>query len=98
MELGEKLYQGDLTKASTGDDFGRPANRWEYQAKEIGTFADKADHTFTAKVTSKELYDASGQDCHRQLYDWTVCLNGEPVEVRRRRPVRQQGRRRCRLC
>ena len=46
VELGEKLYQGDLTKASEEDDFGRPATKWEYQAKEIGTFADKADYVF----------------------------------------------------
>src|SRR5699024_4892588 len=37
VELGEKLYQGDLTKKEDQDDFGRPANIWEYQGKEVGT-------------------------------------------------------------
>ena len=40
VELGEKLYQGDLTRDDKGyDDFERPATVWEYQGREIGTFA-----------------------------------------------------------
>ena len=41
VELGEKLYQGDLTKDEDQDDFGRPANIWEYQAKEVGTLCGR---------------------------------------------------------
>ena len=33
VELGEKLYSGDLTKEDGYDDFGRPATVWDYQAK-----------------------------------------------------------------
>ena len=80
VELGEKLYQGDLTKASEEDDFGRPATKWEYQAKEIGTFADKADHVFTDSVTSKELYDAVGKTATGAKYDWSVAVNGDYVD------------------
>ncbi|MFR4562228.1 MAG: hypothetical protein ACLT5P_14160, partial [Flavonifractor plautii] len=76
VELGEKLYSGDLTKEDGYDDFGRPATVWDYQAKEIGTFAEKADHTFTAKVTSKELYNEVGKTA-TDSYKWTVSFNGE---------------------
>ena len=79
VELGEKLYQGDLTKEDGYDDFGRPATVWDYQAKEIGTFAEKADHTFTAKVTSKELYNEVGKTA-TDSYKWTVSFNGETVK------------------
>ena len=79
VELGEKLYQGDLTKEEGYDDFGRPANIWEYQSKEIGTFADKADYTYTAKVTSKALYNDLGKTAVDN-YDWAVSLNGESVD------------------
>ena len=79
VELGEKLYNGDLTKKRTTDDFGRPANQWEYQAKEVGTYPDSADHTFTAKVTSKKLYDAIGKTA-AEKYDMNVYFNGEKVE------------------
>ena len=79
VELGEKLYDGDLTKDRDGDDFGRPANKWEYQAKEVGTYADKADHTFTAKVTGKALYNAIGKTA-AENYDMKVYFNGDPVD------------------
>ncbi|MGI5934755.1 MAG: S-layer homology domain-containing protein [Lawsonibacter sp.] len=80
VELGEKLYQGDLTKASEKDDFGRPATKWEYQAKEIGTFADKADYVFTDSVTSKELYDVVGKTATGAKYDWYVAVDGDYVD------------------
>ena len=91
VELGEKLYQGDLTldsaegepngaKAPNLDVFGRPANTWEYQAKEIGTYADDADYTFTDKVTSKELYDVVGSTAASRNYSWTVTVDGETVD------------------
>ena len=79
VELGEKLYQGDLTKDEDQDDFGRPANIWEYQAKEVGTYADEADYTFTAKVTSKNLYNTVGKTA-AENYDWSVYVNGAEVK------------------
>lgn len=80
MELGEKLYQGELKKDDdTTDDLGRPATVWEYQGKEIGTFAETADHTFTAKVTSKALYDEVGKTA-AEKYSWNVYLNGESID------------------
>ena len=79
VELGEKLYQGDLTKEEVQDAFGRPATQWEYQAKEIGTYADEADTVFTSKVTSKALYDAVGRTATGSDYTWYVSVNGDPV-------------------
>ena len=79
VQLGEKLYQGDLTKEEGYDDFGRPANVWEYQSKEIGTFAKTADYTYTAKVTSKALYNEVGKTA-TDNYEWTVSFNGESVK------------------
>ena len=83
VELGEKLYQGDLTRENFveddyTDEFGRPASHWEYQADEIGTFADKADYVFTAKVTSKALYNAIGKTA-AEYKNWDVSINGESV-------------------
>ena len=80
VELGEKLYQGELKKDDdTTDDLGRPATVWEYQGKEIGTFAETADHTFTAKVTSKALYDEVGKTA-AEKYSWNVYVNGESID------------------
>ena len=80
VELGEKLYNGDLTKEENGrDDFGRLANIWECQANEIGTFADSETYTFTSKVTSKDLYDAIGRTA-MDYPTWNVFVDGEEVD------------------
>lgn len=78
VELGEKLYNGDLKKNTTGDNFKRPGSVWSYKSTEIGKYADSADGEWTAKVTNKALYDAAGSDAYDN-YKWTVYKNGEQV-------------------
>lgn len=75
VELGEKLYSGDLKKADNGDNFGRPGSTWTYKSTEIGKYADSADGEWTAKVTNKALYNAAGSDAYDN-YKWTVYRNG----------------------
>lgn len=76
VELGEKLYSGDLKKASSGDDFNRPGSTWTYKSNEIGKYADSADGEWTAKVTNKALYEAAGSAAYDN-YKWSVYRNGE---------------------
>lgn len=78
VELGEKLYNGDLKKADNGDNFNRPGSGWTYKSTEIGKYADGADGEWTAKVTNKALYDAAGTDAY-DSYKWTVYQNGSKV-------------------
>lgn len=78
VELGEKLYNGDLKKADTGDNFNRPGSVWSYKSTEIGKYADSADGEWTAKVTNKALYDAAGSDAYDN-YTWFVYRNGDEV-------------------
>ena len=78
VELGEKLYNGDLKKADTGDNFNRPGSVWSYKSTEIGKYADSADGEWTAKVTNKALYDAAGSDAYDN-YTWSVYRNGDKV-------------------
>ena len=75
VELGEKLYSGDLKKASSGDDFNRPGSTWTYKSNEIGKYADSADGEWTAKVTNKALYEAAGSAAYDN-YKWSVYRNG----------------------
>lgn len=75
VELGEKLYSGDLKKSSSGDDFQRPGSTWTYKSNEIGKYADSADGEWTAKVTNKALYDAAGSTAY-DTYKWSVYRNG----------------------
>ncbi len=60
QQLCEKLYGTDLKLTDTTDDFGRPAVRWTYKAKEVGKYANEADATYTAEVKSKDIYSDLG--------------------------------------
>ena len=81
VELGEKLYNGDLKKDDDAtDDFQRPATTWSYKSAEIGTYADSVDGEWTAKVTNKALYSAAGSSAYDN-YDWEVYRNGVQVKT-----------------
>ncbi len=55
VELGEKIYK-DLKKLSTTDAFMRSATEWKLKAASIGTYADKADATYTAATKISAIY------------------------------------------
>ena len=55
IELGEKLYK-NLKKISTSDAFARPATKWTWKSETVGTYADDADLTYTAKVEAGDIY------------------------------------------
>lgn len=44
-ELGEDLFDGDLTKYSARDDLGRPATRWDWKGEKVGVYAETASQT-----------------------------------------------------
>ena len=79
VELGEKLYNGDLKlDEDTTDVFGRPARTWSYEGEEIGTFAQKEllAAEFTTAVTGKELYDVVGKTAYDK-YDFESYVDGK---------------------
>ena len=78
VQLGEKLYQGDLEKEPVADDFGRPATLWTYNSQEVGTFSDSADTSWTTTVSERTLYQSAGSAAYNN-YAWSVYRNGEPV-------------------
>ena len=78
VELGEKLYNGDLKlDEDTTDVFGRPARTWSYEGEEIGTFAQKEllAAEFTTAVSGKELYDVVGKTAYDN-YDFVSYVDG----------------------
>ena len=61
VQLGEKLYDGDLKKGDSAPDaFGRTSNQWKYKTSEVGTYAKEADATYTSEVKSEDLYKDLG--------------------------------------
>ena len=76
VELGERLYQGDLSlNDDTTDNFGAPANRWTYRNSEIGTYAEAADYVFDGTVKSSEMNDAVGNTVVDD-YRWEILVDG----------------------
>lgn len=83
-QLAEQLYNNDLKMyADKSDDFGRPATKWTYKTSTVGTYGDKADATYTNKVTKDTMYDLIGKDVYDDLKattaTLTVVVDGKPV-------------------
>ncbi|NBI69382.1 hypothetical protein D1646_21990, partial [Pseudoflavonifractor sp. 60] len=92
IELGEKLYNGQLKLNDDAvDEFGRPANYWEYNAKKMGTYVkrDLIQAEYTEKVTGKMLFTELGRDLVNDIdtqtkagkFDYTlsIYIDGEAV-------------------
>ena len=60
MQFAE-LYFTDLTKRpGTADEFERPSTTWRLKSRDIGTYADEADVTYTASVELGDIYSDLG--------------------------------------
>ena len=75
LQLGEKLYKGDLKFAERDDDFGAPASKWTYKTSDVGTYADAPDATYTDKVTKGTIYTLLGKDVVDDLAAGNAKLN-----------------------
>ena len=51
-----QAYFGKLKGSTAEDDFGRPATKWTWKNKEVGTYAKDADATYTAQVKTGDIY------------------------------------------
>ena len=77
IQLGEELYDGDLSLDYSTDVFGRPAYVWEYDSKEIGTYLDETNMIaeYTAGVSGKEMYELLTRNTVN-YYDLEVVVDG----------------------
>ena len=53
-------YFNKLVKTKTTDEFARPATKWTNKGDKIGTYADKADATYTKNVKLGDIYKDLG--------------------------------------
>ena len=84
IELGEKLYNGDLKLNNNATDpFGRPSRYWEFDGKEIGTYAKKEmlKEEYTVEVTGKALYDLIGKATIDDTKNWDFNLYVDGVSL-----------------
>ena len=80
VDLGEKLYRGDLQRFENAqDEFGRPGTTWRYKTSDIGTYADEATAVYTAKVTKGTLFSLIGRNNYNGLNASTLSVyqNGQ---------------------
>ena len=56
--LMTKLFGSDLKATDTYDNFGRPATKWTYKNKSVGTYAADPKETFTKAATGDDIYNA----------------------------------------
>ena len=77
IQLGEELYDGDLSLDYSTDVFGRPAYLWAYDSKEIGTYLDETNMIaeYTEGVTGKDLYELLTRNTVAN-YDLEVVVDG----------------------
>ena len=75
VDLGEKLYRGDLQRFENAqDEFGRPGTTWRYKTNDIGTYADEATAVYTAKVTKGTLFSLVGRSNVNNLNATTLSV------------------------
>ena len=56
VELGEKLYDGDLVLTKSDKDaLGRPGHTWTYDDDKIDTYADSAKLVYTESVSASDM-------------------------------------------
>ena len=79
MQFAEKFFK-DLTTKKTTDDFGRPASIWKIKNKEVGTYTDDADATYTAEVKGKTIYSDLNVDLDET--EWYASVDGVEKELK----------------
>ena len=55
MQFCEQNAKDLKLTAKTTDDFGAPANTWEYKSEDIGDYAKDAEFTFTSEVKKADM-------------------------------------------
>ena len=71
-------YFNKLVKSETTDVFSRPATKWTNKGDKIGTYADKADVTYTKNVELGDIYKDLGMTQKDSAAK--VFYNGEPAK------------------
>ena len=60
-QFAEKYFTDLEKNTSDSDAFMRPANQWDYDGEDVGTYAQTPDLTYTAKVKGEDIYKALGK-------------------------------------
>ena len=79
VQLGEKLYDGDLKLTSSTDAFGQPAKTWKYETTEIDTYTSAPDEVLKNGTSYGDLYTTLGKTVVENINTFQLFIDG--VEV-----------------
>ena len=85
IQLGEQLYDGKLKLNNNDQDvFGRPARKWEYDGRGIGTYAktELLDKEYVGSVSGKDLRDLLGNAVLDQNSEYDVYCYIDGIETK----------------
>ena len=74
LQFAEKYFP-DLKGTTESDDYGRPATTWKVKSKEVGTYANTPNLTYTDEVKGKAIYADLGKGKIKND-DITLYVNG----------------------
>ena len=79
VQFGEQYFE-KLTRTDDTDDFGRPASKWTYDKKDVGTYVnyDLLVSEYTTKVKGGNVYSDIGSVAAD--YDLTYYVDGVKLE------------------
>ena len=79
VQFGEQYFE-KLTRTDDTDDFGRPASKWTYDKKDVGTYVnyDLLVSEYTTKVKGGNVYSDIGSVAAD--YDLTYWVDGVKLE------------------
>ena len=60
VQFAEEYFNKLKKFGDVSDEFARPATKWTYKGDKIGTYADKADVTYTKNVELGDIYSDLG--------------------------------------
>lgn len=76
-QFAEKYFP-KLVLFVSSDDFGRPANVWKNDKKEVGTYAKEAELTYTVGTKGKDIYADLGKPKAADT-DYEFFVDGKPI-------------------
>ena len=60
MQFAERYFTDLSERTGTSDEFERPSTTWRLKSRDIGTYADEPDVTYTASVELGDIYSDLG--------------------------------------
>ena len=79
VQFAEEYFNKLEKNDGNVDAFSRPSTQWLYKGEEVGTYADKADHTYYKSVKLSDIYVDLKMTSKCAAADTEIYVNGDPA-------------------